>query len=98
MSSGSGLGVDDVDDVAVARRHEEFLEVRAQHDATGAPGRLDGLDGLQGVAIDHRDRVVLLVGDEDRRGGSRNGGEKKRGRGSGCKTGADHRHPFAGNR
>ena len=76
MSSGSGpefelaghlelAGVDHVDDVAVAGGDIDLLAVGARDDAARAARGRDGLDDLQRLAVDHRDGVVLLVGDED---------------------------------
>src|SRR4029450_2396103 len=45
----------------------------------GARRALDRLDRLERVAVEHVNRIVLLVRDEDRRGGSRGRTEKERG-------------------
>src|SRR5262245_15191432 len=72
------LGVDHVHDVAVAGGNEQFLEIGAQNDAARPPRNLDRLDRLQRVAVEHGDRVILLVRDEDRRGRSRSRADKER--------------------
>jgi hypothetical protein len=72
------LGIDDIHDVAVAGSNEELLEVGAEHDAARAPGDLDRLDRLERLAVQHRDRVVLFVRDENRPGGSGDCAEEER--------------------
>ncbi len=88
------LGIDDIHDVAVAGGHEQLLAVGAHHDAARTPRDLDGLDDLQRVAVQHGDGVVLLVGDEDRRGEGRGGKEKERGSGDCGKEDAVHVSTF----
>src|SRR5215467_11887853 len=65
------IGVYYVHGVAVTGGHEQLLEVGAQHDAAWSARYFDGVDDLEGVSINHGDRVVLLVGDEDGRGEGR---------------------------
>jgi hypothetical protein len=74
ISSGSGpesiwrhdfelLGVDHVDDVAVAGRDIDFGAVRTGDDAAGTPCGGYGLDHLERLAVDNGDGVVLFIGD-----------------------------------
>jgi len=57
--------IDDVHDVAVPCGYVDLLSVRTGDDAARTAGRGNRLDDLESLAVDHRDGVVLFVGDED---------------------------------
>ena len=58
-------GVHDLDRVVVGGADVELLAVGAQDDAARPVADRDGRRHLELVAVDDRDRVALLVGDED---------------------------------
>src|SRR5262245_25545507 len=60
--------VEDLHRVIVARADEQRLAVLGQHDATRTLADRHGLLDLERRAVDHADRVALLVRDIDRVG------------------------------
>ena len=70
-------GVDDVHDVAVAGGDIDFLAVGAGDDAARPARGGDGLDHFERLTVDHRDGIVLLVGDEDLQGKGGEGGARR---------------------
>ncbi len=56
-----GAGVDHLDGVVVADRHQDELPVLGELDAARPLADLDGLHHLERVGVDHADGVALLV-------------------------------------
>ena len=55
----------DLHDVVVARAHDEPFTVLRRHDTARTLANFDCFDDFQLLAVDDRNRVVLLVGDID---------------------------------
>ena len=88
------LGVDDVELVVVADANHDLLEVGRDGDAAWALAGGDGLDHLQRFGIEHRDRVVFLVGNENGVGRRRRADEQRQGKDN--KKPSHHLLPFFG--
>ena len=90
-----GLGVDHLDGVIVAHRHQTVLVVGGQLDAARALPDLDGLDDRHLVGVDDADGVASLVRDVGlvrvRRAGERDNEAKS------DETGAPHMFPTRNN-